>query len=307
MSDMKKKKLGRGLDALLGGKPAALDAAPAKVPAPVAPAAAPPAEGERLLFLDPAELLPNPKQPRRHFDEEALAELAASIRRDGVQEPIIVRPGAGGKYEIVSGERRCRASILADLRKVPAVCRPVSDDEMLKLGLIENVQREDLNAMELAAAYRDLMDLFKWTQEEVADAVGKRRATVANTLRLLQLPDEVGEMVSTGALTMGHARAILGLPSPAEQLALARKAAKDGLSVRQVEQIVASRETARKKPARPAPAKDPNITGVEDDLRRRLGTKVFLKPQGDGKRGRIEIEYYSNDDLDRLISLLRKG
>ena len=309
MADMKKKKLGRGLGALLSGSsPAFQTAAPAALGAAAAHANAGPqalADGSMLVLIDPAEVLPNPKQPRRHFDEDALAELAESIRRDGLQEPIIVRR-AGDKYELVSGERRCRASVLADKRAIPAVCRDISDRDMLRLGLIENIQREDLNAIEVAQAYQELIAEFGWTQEQLADEVGKKRATVTNTLRLLQLPDVVQEQVADGSLSMGHARALLALPSPSEQAAVARKAIAEGLSVRQVEQIAAARaeRTGRGTKAKTAPEKDPNVAQIEDDLRRRLGTKVQLR-SGENGRGRIEIEYYNLDELDRLLAVLR--
>ncbi len=311
MADLKKKKLGRGLGALLSGSnPAFQSAAPAgndggAAPAGPGPQALP--DGTVLVLVDPAEVLPNPKQPRRHFDEGALAELAESIRRDGLQEPIIVRR-AGDKYELVSGERRCRASVLADKHAIPAVCRDISDRDMLKLGLIENIQREDLNAIEVALAYQELIAEFGWTQEQLADEVGKKRVTVTNTLRLLQLPNVVQEQVADGSLSMGHARALLALPSPSEQAAVARKAIAEGLSVRQVEQIAAARadRAGRGAPAKKEAAKDPNLTQIEDDLRRRLGTKVQLR-SGDNGRGRIEIEYFGLDELDRLLALLGKS
>lgn len=309
MADLKKKKLGKGLGALLSGNSAAFQ--PAAAPAAVGPdapaaAAAPAAlaDGSMLVLIDPSEVLPNPKQPRRHFDEDALAELAESIRKDGLQEPIIVRR-AGDKYELVSGERRCRASVLADKREIPAVCRDISDRDMLKLGLIENIQREDLNAIEVAQAYQELIAEFGWTQEQLADEVGKKRATVTNTLRLLQLPDLVQEQVADGSLSMGHARALLALPSPSEQAAVARKVIAQGLSVRQVEQLVAARvaQAGKGAAAKREPEKDPNVAQIEDDLRRRLGTKVQLRGGGNG-RGRIEIEYTGLDELDRLLALL---
>ena len=309
MADLKKKKLGRGLGALLSGNsPAFQSAAPAAQDGVAAQANAAPqalADGSMLVLIDPSEVLPNPKQPRRHFDEDALAELAESIKKDGLQEPIIVRR-AGDKYELVSGERRCRASVLADKREIPAVCRDISDRDMLKLGLIENIQREDLNAIEVAQAYHELIAEFGWTQEQLADEVGKKRATVTNTLRLLQLPDVVQEQVADGSLSMGHARALLALPSASEQAAVARKAIAEGLSVRQVEQIAAARaaRNGRGTPAKAAPEKDPNLVQIENDLRQRLGTKVQLR-SGDNGRGRIEIEYFNLDELDRLLALLR--
>jgi ParB family chromosome partitioning protein len=296
----KKKGLGKGLGALISGNSKAFDA-PQPPPA-AAPAAGPQAlpDGTRLLLLDPTEIQPNPKQPRRVFREEALEELSASIKRDGVQEPIIVRQ-VGETYELVSGERRVRASIMADLTEIPAVCRDISDSEMLKLGLIENIQREDLNAIEAALAYQQLIEEFSWTQEQLATEVGKKRATVANTLRLLNLPEVVQEQVADGSLSMGHARALLALPTAAAQAAAARKIVKEGLSVRQAEKLA---EEGSGKAKKEAPKKDPNIAALEDSLRRSLGTKVALKATAPD-RGRIEIEYYSHDELERLLALLR--
>ncbi|MFO7973325.1 MAG: ParB/RepB/Spo0J family partition protein, partial [Candidatus Hydrogenedentota bacterium] len=210
----KKRGLGRGLGALIstneeGGFAGTLEEqADEKV-------------GTRLLLLDPRNLKPNPKQPRVHFDEESLEELSASIRRNGLQEPVIVRK-AGDDYELVSGERRIRAAVMADLETIPAICREVSDADMLKLGLIENIQREDLNPIELAHGYKQLIDEFHWTQEELADQVGKKRATVTNTLRLLNLPEAVQARVADGSIAMGHARALLGIESPKKQIAVCR-------------------------------------------------------------------------------------
>lgn len=307
MADPKRKGLGKGLGALIGGGAPLNRPAPAPTPA-AAPVPAAPAEpatlsdGAILIELDPSEIRSNPKQPRHVFREEALQELAESIRRDGVQEPVLVRK-AGDHYELISGERRVRASIMADKKVIPAVVRDVSDRDMLKLGLIENIQREDLNAMETAQGYQDLMDEFGWTQEQVSQEVGKKRATVANMLRLLNLPEPVQAMVADGSLSMGHARAILGIESVAGQINAARKIVLEGLSVRQAEKLATEQKKPGEAPA-PKPAKDPNIAQLEDDLRRRLGTKVHLKTQEGGK-GRIEIEYFSLDELERLLEMLR--
>jgi ParB family chromosome partitioning protein len=293
--------LGKGLGALIGDRVLSVETPPA----PAASAAMGLVEetlpdGARLLWLDPSDVQPNPKQPRRVFTEDALEELAESIRRDGVQEPVIVRM-VDGKYELVSGERRVRASILADVTRIPAVCREVSDRDMLKLGIIENIQREDLNAIELALAYQELLTQFEWTQEQLADEVGKKRVTVTNTLRLLNLPEVVQEQVSDGSLSMGHARALLALETPKAQIAAAKKIIELGLSVRQAEQLATAAKPAAKKADS---KKDPNVAAIEDTLRRSLGTKVALKSQSNG-HGRIEIEYYSLDELDRLLALLR--
>ncbi|MBX7257793.1 MAG: ParB/RepB/Spo0J family partition protein [Candidatus Hydrogenedentes bacterium] len=289
--------LGRGLGALIGG---------ISEPAPASEAAqedaAATAAGERVLQLDPHAIKPNPKQPRREFDEEALQELADSIREDGVVEPIIVR-FRNGEYELVSGERRVRASIMAELATIPAIARDVSDSDMLKLGLIENIQREDLNAIELAEGYKALMHEFGWTQEEMAEHVGKKRATVANTLRLLNLPADVQRSVAEGKISMGHARAILALESPKAQSAAARAVVEQGLSVRQVERLAAPpKPKASSKPA----SRDPHVAALEDEMRRSLGTRVSIHPNADrAGKGRIEIEYYSLDDLDRILSIVR--
>ena len=306
MNDLKKSKLGKGLSALLPERlpntAKKTAPAPAPLPAPTQPQIV--SEHDRILMLDPTTIASNPQQPRRIFDEEPLQELAESIRRDGVQEPIIVRR-VNDKYEIVCGERRCRAAVMAGLDAMPAVCREVADTDMLKFGLIENIQREDLNAIELALAYRQLMKEYKWTQERLSEEVGKNRATIANTIRLLQLPEVIQEQVADGSLSMGHARAILAVEGVAAQLALARKIVGNDLSVRQAEQLAAA-QTGRKSPKKEnIPAKPPHIIALEDTLRRRLGAKVAVKEQGAG-RGRIEIEYFSLDDLERLLALITK-
>lgn len=295
MASLKKGGLGRGLGALIPQQ-----IAPSS-PEPVAPVDSTP-DYDRLLHLDPRELDPNPLQPRVVFNEEALEELAESIKRDGVQEPVLVRK-VGDRYQLVSGERRVRASIMADAGTVPAICREVSDTEMLRLGLIENIQREDLNAIEEARAYKRLMETFSWTQEELSGQVGKKRATIANLVRLLNLPEDVQNAVATDAISMGHARALLAVGSASLQLGLCKRIIAEGLSVRQIEQIAA----APKKPttSKAEPPKDPNITALEDELRRRLGTKVHLRPSSPS-RGKLEIEYFNLDDLDRILDIIRR-
>ena len=305
MVDPKKKALGRGLGALItpGGYPmdrpspatGAAAPAPRSVPAPQSLA-----DGSRLIELDPQKIQPNPKQPRLHFDEDALLELAESIRRDGLQEPIIVRE-RNGEYQLVSGERRVRASILAERPTIPAVCRDISDKEMLKLGLIENIQREDLNPIELAKAYEALIQQFKWTQEELSQQVGKKRATVTNTLRLLNLPTDVQRHVIQGDISMGHARALLALDSPLKQSAACRSIIQDGMSVRQVEKMAVPRKTFSTVESK---GKDPHVARIEDELRRRFGTRVQLRNSPENK-GRIEIEFFNLDDLERILALLR--
>ncbi len=305
MANAGKKALGRGLGALInrsntdnGNMPSG-DMLQRGLTQPEMPTAL--SDGSVLLELDPRLLEQNPGQPRQVFNEESLEELAASIKQDGIQEPVLVRR-VNDRYEIISGERRVRASIMVDLERIPVICREVSDRDMLKLGLIENIQREDLNAIETARAYRLLMDEFAWTQEDLADQVGKKRATVANSLRLLNLPNLVQDYVADGSLSMGHARALLGIDKVETQLAIARKIRESELSVRQTEKLIAE----LKKPAsssKPAASRDPNILAIEDRLRRTLGTKVALRaqPQGGGK---IEIQYFDNNELERLLNLL---
>jgi len=293
VAEPRKKGLGKGLGALISVD---LDRPPAG-PKPAEPLMD---DENRILQLDPHAIHPNPTQPRKAFDEESLQELAESIRRDGVQEPVIVRR-TGDAYELVTGERRVRAAIMADLKTIPALCRDVADSDMLKLGLIENIQREDLNPIELAQAYQSLINEYRYTQEQLADEVGKKRVTVTNTLRLLNLPPDLQGFVIDGSLTMGHARALLALPSQDAQRAAARKVITRGLSVRQTEKLAAPPGPKHKKPA---PPKDPNVAKIEDDLRGVLGSKVTVRTMS-GHRGRIEIEYYSLDDLDRILKVMR--
>ena len=306
MADVKKKGLGKGLGALIGAHTVAgattashaFQMAGPRHDEPTLP------DGTRLLLLDPEQLRPNPKQPRKIFDEEALQELSESIRRDGVQEPVIVRQ-VGDIFELVSGERRVRASIMAGLDKVPAVCRDISDRDMLKLGLIENIQRQDLNTIELAQAYQQLMLEFSWTQEEMAREVGKNRATIANVLRLLNLPEAVQDHVARGVLSTGHAKALLSLASANDQHRAARRIIEQGLSVRQTEKLVLEMQAPKPTPGGAAPKKDANVAQIEEDLRRSLGTRVALKTSSPD-RGRIEIEYYSLDELERLLGVLKR-
>ncbi|MCK5861190.1 MAG: ParB/RepB/Spo0J family partition protein [Candidatus Hydrogenedentes bacterium] len=301
MNDVnKKRKQGKGLNALLRKNLPKTTGSRSASAATTEPAN----DHDRILMLDPTTLTSNPHQPRRIFDEEPLQELAASIRRDGVQEPIIVRR-VKDNYEIVCGERRCRATIMADLDTIPAVCREVADQDMLKFGLIENIQREDLNAIELAIAYRQLMKEYKWTQERLSEEVGKKRATIANTVRLLQLPEVIQEQVADGTLSMGHARAILAVEGVDAQLALARKIIDKGASVRQAEQMAATKTTSKSPKKESISAKPSHIIALEDRLRKRLGAKVAVKEKGAGQ-GRIEIEYFSLDDLERLLALIIK-
>ena len=308
MANDKKKGLGRGLGALLGG---ASMSAPAPTAEPTEQADATPTaltDGTRLIEIDPSTIKPNPKQPRLVFDEAALEELAESIKRDGVQEPVIVRPAADGGYELVSGERRVRASIMADRTLVPAVVRDISDADMLRLGLIENIQRENLNPIETAKAYHQLMRELNWTQDRLAQELGKKRTTIANTLRLIQLPESVQEHLAAGTLSTGHAKALAVLKTGEEQERVAERIVSKGLSVRESEDFVNHLMAPKKlnKPAPPArPKKDANVGQIEDDLRRKLGRKVSIRATEDG-RGAVELAFFSWSDLDVLIEQIKR-
>lgn len=281
---MSRRALGRGLKALIPESDASMGSAR---PVPV------------------AQIEPNPNQPRRYFDEESLEELKASILTHGVVEPIIVRP-VHGRYELVVGERRWRAAKMAGLAQIPAVVRALSDLESLELALIENIQREDLNPIEEAETYRRLMDEFGMTQEEVAERVGKRRSTVANSLRLLEIDPELREEVAKGRLSAGHAKALLSVASKAERLRMARMVMEEGLSVRATEALAAKAAKGAAGGKRKAGrVDDPEAAEVVERLQQSLGTKVRLVRQGD--RGRIEIEYYSRDEMERIIELLGGG
>lgn len=262
----------------------------------------PPEGSEMIREIPVADVTPNPYQPRREFNPDKLRELTASIREKGVIQPVVVRPKEG-KYELIAGERRLRAAQEIGLEKIPAVIRDVSDGEALEIALIENIQREELNPIDEAEAYRQLINEFTLTQEELAKKVGKDRSTITNFLRLLNLPLAIQDQVADGMLSMGHARALLPIPNEAVQVELSSKIIKQELSVRKTEELVrkltnpdVSRETV---PAE----RDPNIIAIEEEITESLGTKVTIKPGKD--KGRIEIEYYSADDLERLIERLR--
>lgn len=249
---------------------------------------------------------PNPFQPRRDFPQATLQELADSIRATGVLQPVLLRR-AEGRYQLVAGERRWRAARLAGLEAVPAVVRDVSDREALELSLTENVLREDLNALEIARGYQALHEKFHLTHEEIAGRLGLSRAAVSNTLRLLTLPSSVQELLASGALTAGHARALLGLESAASITELAQMTVKQGLSVRQVEGMVNLKHLATSERRVEAAAKklDPNLRAALLELERTLGTRVRIV--GNEKRGRIEVQYFSAEDLNRLYEwIVRK-
>lgn len=288
---MKRKALGKGLDSLI-------PTTPVRKPASVPTAARPVGE----LHIDIDRIRPNPHQPRKAFDEGGLEELAASIQVQGVLQPVVVRPTGDGHFELVAGERRWRAAQRAGLHRVPAVVREVPDEKLLELALIENLQREDLNPIEEAEGYRVLIDDLKLTQQDVASRVGKQRTTVTNALRLLGLPRRVQDELRVGALGAGHGKAIAGLDGAGEQIALAERTIREGLSVRQVEAIVARLGNPKAAKAAKAAQRDPNVAAAEQTLQRAVGTKVRIV--GGPKRGRVELEYYSAEELDRIYQML---
>ena len=312
---MTRKALGRGLGALIPGAPGptdAPDASAALATAPTDGSATAEIGGERVREIPLDRIVPNPKQPRIEFAEEALAELAESIRAQGVLQPILVRP-AGDSYQLIAGERRFRASQRIGLENIPAIVREIGDEEMLEIALIENLQREDLNSIEEALGYQRLIEELRYTHERLSERVGKNRASITNALRLLTLPGGVQSMVSRGTMSAGHARALLGLQSSAEIEASARYVVDMGLSVRKTEALVA-RKLRRKVAARKARAAGDSQSGVDavssnyaewtNELRRKLATQVRIVSQPSGERGHIEIEYYNETDLERLLELL---
>ncbi len=286
-----RKALGRGLSALLAPR----------AEAPAAPSLPPNDHAVSSISIDLID--PNPLQPRSVFQPDRLHELANSIRSNGIIQPLIVRR-AGERYQLVAGERRWRAAKLAGLEEVPAVVRDFEDSRLLEITLVENIQREDLNPIEVARAFERLVKELGLTHEQIAERTGKDRATVTNTLRLLKLPGEVQNLLADRRLSMGHARAILGLPTPELQVQAAERATAQSLSVRQVEQLV-NRMTQPREPksAEEASTQDPNVRAAAQDLERTLGTRVRIIEKSP-QRGRIEIDYFSQDELHRLYSLI---
>ena len=283
----KRRALGRGLGALLPPREVSVAAAPS----------------ERVEKIPLQSIDPNPYQPRKVFQAERLGELAESIRSDGVIQPVLVQPN-GDRYTLVVGERRWRAAKMAGLTEIPAMVRDIPPDRLLEITLVENVQREDLNPIEMAQAFDRMARELGLSHEEIARRTGKDRSTITNLLRLLKLPPDVQQLVAERRISPGHARAILGLPEEEQQRALAEKAAAQGLSVRQVERIV-QRMTEKREVADPqeAEAMDPNVAAAVKAMEQALGTRVRVVDRGNN-RGRIEIEYYSMDDLDRIYTAI---
>jgi ParB family chromosome partitioning protein len=281
---MHRKALGRGLEALIPGGTATATAEA-------------PSSGARELAL--ADISANPFQPRKRFDDEAIKELAASIRANGVLQPILVRRFGAEEYQLVAGERRLRAASLAGLERIPAVIREVSDREMMELALVENIQRQDLDPIEEAKAFQTLIEKIGLTHDQLSERVGKQRSSISNSLRLLGLPAEVQDMVSRGTLSAGHARALLGVPASGDQLAAARYVVNRGFSVRRTEAFI--RRKLRMQHSRPRSQKATALADLETRLQQRFGTRVSISP---GRRGgRVEFEYFSDEDLERLLEL----
>ena len=297
---MAKTGLGRGLSSLLGARPPAdKKTKGGKKPASMPP----PATAEPPNEVPTGEILPGAMQPRNGFDDDSLNELAKSIRENGIMQPLIVRPREGG-YELIAGERRWRAAQIAGLARVPIVIRDVDDRTALELALVENLQRENLDPIEEAKGYAQLVDQFDLTQEEIAAKVGKNRATVANALRLIKLPAEVQTYVRDGLLSSGHAKVILGLKHAKDQIAAAKRVIKKELSVRQTEELLgalgqAAPDKTKRGSARKRSATDAHILDLESKLRERLGTKVSLRYRK-GK-GSVDIKLFNDEDLQRIL------
>lgn len=317
---MAKPALGRGLGALLGGSPAIANPAPvapspvitessntthtgvpATVPHTVIPAPAP-VSRDMVRRVPVGQVKPCSFQPRKDFPPEALRELADSIREQGIVQPLIVRP-QGSNFELIAGERRWRAAQLAGLTEVPVIVRDADDRAVLEMALIENLQRENLNAIEEALGYAQLISQFQLTQELVATKVGKSRAVVANALRILKLPGEVQNFIRDGRLSVGHAKVILGLTNPIQQSEAAERVIKEGLNVRQAEGLIAKLQSRgdTKKSRTPLPT-DAHVTNLENKIREKLGTKVSL--QYKGGKGSLEISFYSDAELEGVLQAL---
>jgi len=318
-----KPRLGRGLSSLINDsattQPSPHPPARTPIKIPAHPAAEHPAPESPQIDLPVSQIAPNPYQLRRDFDADKLAELAATIARQGILQPLLVAPAdlsqgslphaAGGKpYTLIAGERRLRAAVKAGLQTVPCVVRQANPRQMLEWAIIENIQRSDLNPIDRARGYRDYLDRFNLTATQAVEPLGQPRATISNYLRLLDLCDELQQMVVNGRLTFGHAKVLAGLAGrPAKQLALAAKVTAGGLSVRQLEALVASENAGRSTapgPSAPASPKDPYILDLEEQLTRAVGTRVTIAAGRAKHTGRITIDFYSLDDFDRITQAL---
>ncbi len=293
---MNKRRLGRGLDSLLGTDEGGFEASSL--------------ETADLQQLAVDRIDPNPYQPRRHFDAAELAALADSIRQHGMLQPVIVR-AVGDRYQLIAGERRLRASIEAQMHQIPARIMVLDDRKVSELAMIENLQREDLNALEKATAFRDYLKSHGGTQEELAKRLGVDRSTLSNLIRLLELPEEVQAAVMAKSITQGHARSLLGLPDAELMVLACRQVIAEGLSVRQTEALVATgaptpaRPRVRRDPAEPSPsAKAPHFVELEEHLKVRFGTPVLVRPKAKD-RGQIVIDFNSREEYDRVVGMIR--
>lgn len=290
----KNRGLGRGLDALFADQ------------APVEPAKAETAEAEpgenSILYVDIHDIIPNRNQPRKTFDPEKIAELSHSIQEHGIIQPLVVRK-AEGHYEIVAGERRWRAANEAKLDKVPCIIREFTDEENMLVAIIENMQREDLNPVEEAMGLNEMIKAYGMTQEQVSKSVSKSRPYITNSLRLLKLPEEIRDHLRAGDISTGHARALLGVQDAKLQKTICERILEEGISVREVEKLAAKTKTGRKSKTTEKKKKSPDTISVENDLKEIYGTKVSIRQSG--RKGIIELEYYSREELNRLIDMLK--
>lgn len=294
MAAAKSTGLGKGLEALFSSSEIDMTEISPKEPEE--------AREKGIFFIDINDIKPNERQPRKNFDEEKLEELANSIKEHGLIQPIILRKAERG-YEIVAGERRWRACRKAGFKEIPSIIKELTDEENMLVAIIENMQREDLDPIEEAEGLNQMATSFGMTQEEISRSVGKSRPYITNALRLLKLPEEVKAFLSEGKLSAGHARAVAGIPDPEKQMDIALYAIEHELSVREIEKLIKEGGLQKKKQSRRKVEKSADIKQVEEDLKQIMGTKVNLSRKG--KKGRIEIEYYSREELERLIELLK--
>ncbi|MDD2217789.1 MAG: ParB/RepB/Spo0J family partition protein [Eubacteriales bacterium] len=293
MAAPKKRALGKGLESLFGD----MEIKPNEISKKEGNS-----DGNNVGYININEIRPNVNQPRKAFDQEKISELAASILEHGLIQPIVVRKQENG-YEIVAGERRYRAAREAGLKTIPCLIRELSDEQNMLLSIIENVQREELNAIEEASAISRMIDTYGLTQEQVSKSISKSRPYITNALRLLKLPESIREDVVDGRLSAGHARAILGATNPEAMKILAKKVIEEGLSVRKTESLAGEQKKAKAMPVRRNAPKSRDAEIVEEQLKVLLGTKVSIKEKG--KKGKIEIEYYSGDERERIIEMLK--
>ena len=304
--------LGKGLDALFGDAEVSLhrnsdsdkqETAAALKKKVSAAEEAPETDSNGLAYIDINDIKPNSDQPRKTFDEDKLAELAASIEEHGLIQPVVLRKMKKG-YEIVAGERRWRAARLIGIKEIPCIIKELTDEENMLLAIIENMQREDLNPIEEAEGIYQMIETYGLTQEKVSKSVGKSRPYITNCLRLLKLPEKVKSYVAEGQISSGHAKVIAGIDEEDKQVKLAESVISEGWSVRQLEQNIRE-EKPSARPASRTKIKNPNVKRVEEDLKEALGTKVNLNQNKKGNKGKIEIEFYSKEELERLIELLK--